>query len=102
MPARHQVFGPRSHELEDDSPLDRKYHTAYRGAAARSNYRSADRIGVQFAAKEICRFMFAPTQRPWQALKMLCRDRVGFPRLVCCYAWQDVEAVDMHTDTDWA
>ena len=48
-------------ELENDSPLDPKLHTAFRGAAARANYLSADRMDVQFAAKEICSFMSAPT-----------------------------------------
>ena len=89
-------------ELENDSPLDPKFHTAYRGAAARANYLSADRMDVQFAAKEICRFMSAPTQHSWQALKRLCRYLVGLPRLVYCYAWQDVDSIDVYTDTDWA
>ena len=89
-------------ELENDSPLDPKLHTAFRGAAARANYVSADRMDVQFAAKEICRFMSAPTQHSWQALKRLCRYLVGLPRLVYCYAWQAVDSIDIYTDTDWA
>ena len=89
-------------ELEDDSPLDPKFHTAYRGAAARANYLSADRMDVQFAAEEMCRFMSAPTQHSGHALNIFCRYFVGLPRLVYCYAWQDVEAIDVYTDTDWA
>ncbi len=82
--------------------MDPKFHTAYRGSAARANYLSADRMDVQFAAKEICRFMSAPTQHSWQALRRLCRYLVGLPRLVYCYAWQDVDSIDVYTDTDWA
>ena len=89
-------------ELENDEPLDPKLHTAFRGAAARANYLAADRMDVQFAAKEICRWMSSPTQQSWLALKRLCRYLVGLPRLVYRYAWQVVNAIDVYTDTDWA
>ncbi len=95
-------MGPFFSELENDEPLDPKLHTAFRGAAARANYLSADRMDVQFAAKEICRWMAAPTQQSWLALKRLCRYLVGLPRLVYRYDWQTVEAIDVYTDTDWA
>ena len=93
---------PSFSELENDEPLDPKLHTAFRGAAARANYLSADRMDVQFAAKEICRWMATPTQQSWLALKRLCRYLVGLPRLVYRYEWQTVEAIDVYTDTDWA
>ncbi len=40
-------------ELENDEELPRRLHTAFRGAAARSNYLAADRIDAQFSCKEI-------------------------------------------------
>ena len=38
-------------ELEEDSDLPAQTYTAFRGAAARGNYLSADRIDAQFARK---------------------------------------------------
>ena len=83
-------------------PLEARLHTAFRGAAARANYLAADRIDVQFAAKEICRCMAQPNHASWNALKRLCRYLVGLPRLVFVYRWQTVDAIDVYTDTDWA
>ena len=33
--------------------------------------------------------------------KRLCRYLVGLPRLVHIYRWQEVDTVDVYTDTDW-
>ena len=46
--------------------------------------------------------MSSPTERSWQALKRVCRYFAGAPRLVYTYPQQDVEDVDVYTDTDWA
>ena len=46
--------------------------------------------------------MSAPTDASWMALKRLCRYLVGLPRMIFLYRWQDVDAVDIYTDTDWA
>jgi histone deacetylase 1/2 len=89
-------------EVEKDDELQPFQVTAFRGAAARANYLAADRIDCQFAAKEICRWMSSPTENSWNALKRLCRYLAGLPRLVYTYGWQDVDAVDVYTDTDWA
>ena len=89
-------------ETEDDKPLTEKLHTAFRASAARANYLAADRIDVQFAAKEVCRWMAKPTEHSWQAMKRMCRYLVGLPRLVYKYRWQEVEAIDIYVDTDWA
>ena len=89
-------------ETENDTPLDKKLHTAFRGSAARANYLAADRVDCQFAAKEICRWMASPTAGSWSALKRLCRYLVGLPRLVYSFNWQVVDAIDVYTDTDWA
>ena len=46
--------------------------------------------------------MSSPTENSWNALKRLCRYLAGLPRLVYTYGWQDVDVVDVYTDTDWA
>jgi hypothetical protein len=89
-------------ELEGDKELPPQLKTAFRGAAARGNYLSADRIDAMFACKEICRYMSAPTEHSWQALKRICRFLNGLPRLVYVYPHQEVHSIDVHTDTDWA
>ena len=69
-------------ELEEDKPLPEHLNTAFRGAAARGNYLSADRLDLQFACKEVCRWMAKPTQQAWTALKRICRFLCQAPRLV--------------------
>ncbi len=88
-------------EAENDKPLADHLHTAFRGAAARANYLAADRLDCQFATKEVCRWMAKPTNSSWQALKRVCRYLVGLPRLVHVYRWQEVNTVDVYTDTGW-
>ena len=88
-------------ELEEDSAeLPNQLNTAFRGAAARANYLSADRLDVQFACKEICRWMSKPSMHAWKALKRVCRYLVGAPRLVYVFERQTVDAIDVYTDTD--
>ena len=89
-------------EVLAEQPLDPKLHTAFRAAAARSNYLSMDRPDVQFACKEICRYMSKPTTGSWMALKRLCRYLVGLPRLIWKYRLQEDAEVAVYSDTDWA
>ena len=89
-------------EVAKDQLLEKSSHTAYRGAAARVNYLAADRPDIQFAAKEVCRFMSAPTQSSWNALRRLARYLSGLPRMVFQYKWQEANTIDVYTDTDWA
>ena len=89
-------------ELEADTELSAKTHTAFRGSAARGNYLAADRIDAQFACKEVCRWMSRPTEHAWQALKRVCRFFRSAPRLVYTYPQQTVRGIDVYTDTDWA
>ena len=72
-------------EAEQDKPLAPDRHTGFRAVAARSNYLSADRPECQFAAKEICRWMSAPTQLGATALKRIGRFLEGRRRLVLKY-----------------
>ena len=89
-------------ELDSEKELQPHSHTAYRAAAARANYLAADRIDIQFSAKEICRWMSKPTTSSLAALKRLVRYLRGAPRLVFRYRRQKVEYVDVYSDTDWA
>ena len=90
-------------ELEEDSAeLAAKLATPFRGAAARGNFLSPDRVDVQFACKEVCRWMSRPSEHAWKALKRVCRFLAGAPRLVYVFEQQTVDAIDIYTDTDWA
>ena len=52
---------PLAEHLVKDEGLPASGHTEFRGLAVRANYLLADCIDLQFSAKEICRFMSAPT-----------------------------------------
>ena len=80
----------------EDKLLAPDRHTAFRALAARANYLSADRPECQYAAKEVCRWMSAPTELAWQALKRLGRFLLGKPRL------KRADSVVFFSDTDWA
>ena len=82
--------------------LPKPLHTAFRGAAARGNSLAADRLDVQFACKEVCRWMANPSLHAWRAMKRLCRYLNGVPRLVYTFEQQEASGIDVYTDTDWA
>ena len=91
---------PEQHE--SDKPLSPDRHTSFRALAARANYLSADRPACQYAAKEISRWMSAPTELSFAALKRLGRYLLGRPRMVFRYPFQSASAVECYSDTDWA
>ena len=70
-------------------------HSEFRGQAARSNYLSADRVDLQFAAKEICRCMRAPTETSVMALKRMGRYLLGHQPLVYRYPWQQASGIEV-------
>ncbi len=87
---------------EENTELPQHLVTAFRGAAARGNYIAADRLDVQFACKEVCRWMSRPSNHAWKSLKRVCRYLAGAPRLVYSFEQQEVDHVDVYVDTDWA
>ena len=89
-------------QVASDAELERGKHSPFRAVAARCNYLAADRPDVQFAAKEVCRWMSSPTALSLHALKRLGRFLEGRRRLVYKFSWQSVSCVDVYTDTDWA
>ena len=93
---------PTFKQLEEATEIPAHLATAFRGAAARGNYLAADRLDVQFACKEVCRWMSKPTVHAWEALKRVGRFLNAAPRLVYEYRQQSVAQIDVYVDTDWA
>ena len=85
-----------------DEALPQEKVTPFRAMAARANYLAADRPECQFACKEICRWMSAPTAQSLAALKRVGRFLEGRRRLIFKYRWQHADCVDIYSDTDWA
>ena len=93
---------PIVENLKDDKPLSAEAHTAFRALAARANYLAQDRIDLQFSAKEVCRFMSAPTDTADAALKRLGRFLLGHRRVIYKYPFQRADGIDVYSDTDWS
>ena len=62
----------------------------------------ADRLDLQFAAKEVCRFMSAPTETSVGALKRMGRCLLGHKWLVYTYPWQAASGIDVYSEADWS
>lgn len=77
-------------------------HRLFRALAARANYLAADRPEIQFAAKEICRWMSSPSVGGVTAMKRLGRYLQCQSRVVYKYKFQTISRVDVYSDTDWA
>jgi hypothetical protein len=101
---------PKTGDKEDDKAeteevkMSAEEVTVFRGVAARANYMSADCPQVQYATKEVCRDMAAPTVRAHEKLKKLARYLAGCQETVFEYPWQDEGAARLmtFTDSDWA
>ena len=89
-------------QFEADEPLPASKTSPYRAVVARCNYLAADRPDCQFASKEVCRWMSAPTELSLKGVKRIGRYLKGRKRLVFKYPWQAVDTVDVYSDTDWA
>ena len=74
---------PKGWEEEQDKvALTKEQHAEYRALVARANYLASDRVDIQYAVKELCRGMSAPTVGHKKMLKRLARYLVGAPRLI--------------------
>ena len=89
-------------KLVEDKLLSSSSHTAFRALAARANYLAQDRPDLQFAAKEVCRFMSSPTETSEAALKRMGRYLLGHMRCVYTYPFQRAEGIEVYSDTDWS
>ena len=89
-------------QVAEDKPLPTSEHTKFRGTSARGNYLAADRPDCQFAAKEICRWMAAPSDLSNAQLKRMIRYLNGRRRLVFRYPFQEAGGIECYSDTDWS
>ena len=84
-------------------PLEADKASLYRAFAARCNYIGDDRADAQYAIKELCRRMSAPTQQSWTRLVRLWRYLLGRPRAVIRFLWQQMaKVIDIFSDANWA
>ena len=84
-------------------PLEPEIATRYRALTARASYMAQDLAELQFAIKESCRTMSAPTNDSWGKLKRLARYLSGRPRAVSkYYCQQATDMVDVYSDASWA
>ena len=87
---------------EVDSALDEKLHKPFGGSASRTNYLSTDCVDIQCACEEVCRYIATPTNLRWKAFKRIGRYLCRKPRLLYAYPKQELDAIDVHVDTDLA
>ena len=77
--------------------------TQFRAIAARFNYLVADCPNLQFATKEICREMSAPTVRSHERMKRLARYLMNIREVKLYYRWQDdLTDLCVCVASDWA
>ena len=72
-------------ENNNSSKLTSAESTAYRACVARGNCCGLDRPNLQYAAKEVSRYMSAPLECDIAALKRLARYVNQYPRVVLVY-----------------
>ena len=101
-PENEDIMDPKFDK--DAEPIkDAKRVTEFRGMAATSNYLSADRVDIQFAAKELCRSMAAPSEMSFGKLKHLARYLVLYPCSEIFYVNQrKSDILETCVDSDWA
>ena len=80
--------------------IEKHTHVPVRAAGANDLYAALPER--QFAAKEICRWVSAPTGLAMTALKRLRRYLVGNPLLVVRCLFQEPGSIECHSDTDRA
>ena len=63
-----------------------------------------DRLDIRYTVKELCREMSCPKMRSWAALKNLCRNLRGVPRMVqrVPIVGETSEYLEIFVDSDWA
>ena len=54
----------------------------FRSIAARCKFLAADRIDIQFACNEVCRWMSVPCESDWKMLKGIARYLRSHPRVL--------------------
>ena len=84
---------------DNDQAVDPKEETHFRALAARANYLALDGMDLQYATKEVCRGMAAPTRGHVKKLRRLIRYLIEVPRVVTEYKFQgDVREIGQAAD----
>ena len=90
-------------EGKEEGPRVMGEDKQFRSLVASINYMSIDQPDLQYACKEACREMAAPSDESWIKLKRLARYLVGRPEVVWRYPWKDGHgAWRVYVDSDWA
>lgn len=75
----------------------------FRSIVASVNYMATDQPDLQYACKEACREMSAPTDASWRKLKRIARYLVGRERVIWRYPWKTGHGRwNVYVDSDWA
>ena len=71
------VEGAKPVEVVESPLLGPENSSHFRALVARGNYIAVDRADAQYAIKELCRDMSAPTEESWSALIRLVKYFLG-------------------------
>ena len=96
--------GTKDADRDDDSlPKVFGDDCEYRSIVATINYMATDMPDLQFACKEACREMSAPTVQSWKKVKRIGRYLLGREKVVRMFPWKDGHGLlKVFTDSDWA
>ena len=95
--------GVKTKPIDDEELLDPESASLYRRLVARGNYMCIDRQDIQFAIKELSRFMANPTPSAWEALVRLGKYLKLRPRYIIRFGWQPRSTtITTSVDSDWA
>lgn len=90
-------------DAEEEMKLEGREASKYRALAARSNYLAADRADIEYAAKEVCKGMSAPTKSDERKLRRMVRYLVDRRRVVSVFNLQQAgHDLKGYSDSDWA
>ena len=90
-------------DLDNSRELSSSESTQYRAATARCICLAIDRPDIQFAAKEVSRFMSSPRECDWENVYKVARYLKGVPRLKHKFIVRgSTYRVDVYVDSDWA
>ena len=99
--ARSQKKGDEG--LESENPMEDAAASRYRASVARCNYLAVDRPDIQYAVKELARWMSKPRLCDQGGLDHLGKYLKTNPRAVQWFEWQGPQdKIICFSDSDWA
>ncbi len=97
------VITPGSNGEGGQDVKDDKTESRFGAVASRGNHLGQDTVDMQYAAKEISRFMSTPEEQDWRTAKRLARYLMNHRRIVLEYKYQErPKKVVVWSDTDFA